>query len=155
MTGKPWVAAIHRLLKAEPRPDPRPKPGHKPGLKFWNGADLAEAAKIRPNTLSDAMTGKREPGAGTLLAIAEALQVPPAALLMDADEAEAYLRFRQNHTATTQNAAMEETVRRVLEQRAEQMKADWLATQTQSVMSELNGAPPAPETKEAPRKKSA
>jgi transcriptional regulator with XRE-family HTH domain len=145
---KPWVAAIHRLLKAERRPDPRPKQGRTPDAIFWNGADLAEAAKIRTNTLSDAMTGKREPSVTTLVAIAQALNVPLAALFMEADEAEAYVRFRHHQTAAGQTADLEATVRRIVNERA----AQWAEQETQTVMAELTEAPA---TKKHGAKKSA
>ncbi len=158
VAGQPWVAAIHRLLKAERRPDPRPKPGRTPEPIFWNGADLSAASGIRPNTLSDAMTGKREPALSTLLAIADALGAPPAALLMDADEAEAYVRFRQHHAAHAQSAAVEATVRRVLEERAEAMKSAWLDTQTSAVLADLGKEAPvadAPAGNRADKKRTA
>lgn len=143
VSDKPWVAAIHRLLKAKLRLDPSPTPGEKPQLKYWKGVDLSAAAGVGPNTISDAMTGRRFPSSETLVAIAVALDVPPAALMMDPDEAEAYIDFRQNHSVKSQSAVTEQTIRRLLEERAERMKADWLTTQTQSVIAEL--AAPAPE----------
>lgn len=144
MHSKPWVAAINRLLKAELRPNPRPKPGAPVEDKYWNGEDLAEAADVRANTVSDVIRGKREPSVETLVKIAKALGVSAATLLMDADEATAYATFRQSRATTTQTAAVEETVNRILEQRAEQMKADWLSTQTRAVLQEIAAPTPRP-----------
>lgn len=139
MNHQPWIAAINRLLMAELRPNPRPKPGAPATPKYWNKEDLAAAADIRANTLSDVMRGKREPSVSTLIAIAKALNVTAAALLMDADEAAAYASFRQARATTTQSAAIEETVQRILDQRGEEMKAQWIALQTRSVLADLTG----------------
>lgn len=104
--GKPWVSTIQRLLKAEMRSDPRAKSGTQARLKYWNGQDLSAASGIRPNTVSDAMTGKRDPSLETLTAIATALGVHPAVLLMDPDEADAFLKFKQSQSASAEDARL-------------------------------------------------
>lgn len=135
MSHQPWIAAINRLLLAELRPNPRPKPGTHPTEKYWNKEDLAAAADIRANTLSDVMRGKREPSVSTLVAIAKALNVSAATLLMDVDEAGAYASFQQARATTVQSAAIEDKVQRILEERAEEMKAQWLALQRPAVLA--------------------
>jgi len=140
--NQPWIGAINRLLKAELRPDPRPKANKPVRDIYWNGQDLAVAASIRANTLSDVMTGKREPSVSTLQAIAKAFGVPASALLMDHDEAMAYAKFAHSHTASAQTLALKDQVRRIMEDRAEEMKAAWIETQTAKVVAELTSTKP-------------
>lgn len=144
VTEKPWVAAVNRLLRAELRPNPRPKPHTPPSDKYWNNEDLATAAGIRANTLSDVMRGKRDPAVSTLRALADALKVSPATLLMDADEAAAYAVFRQTRATTQQTAAIEDTVRKMLEAEAEQRKAEWVEHKTKEALAVLSSHPPQP-----------
>jgi transcriptional regulator with XRE-family HTH domain len=89
-----WVQTINRLLRSEARPDPRPKPNQPAKLKYWNQTDLAIAANIRGNTLSDIMAGKRKPSLDSLETVADALGQPPFLFLMDPQEAERYASFR-------------------------------------------------------------
>ena len=69
--ARPWVAAIYRLTKGQLRPDP----ANPQRQKYWSQTDLARAADVRPNTLSEIING-REPSIATLIKIATALQVP-------------------------------------------------------------------------------
>lgn len=48
--------------------------------KDMTQGDLATAARVRPNTLSDALSGKTDPGIGTVQKIAQGLDVPLWAL---------------------------------------------------------------------------
>lgn len=142
VTEKPWVAAVNRLLRAELRPNPRPKPHTPASVKYWNNEDLATAAGIRANTLSDVMRGKRDPAVTTIRALAEALKVTPATLLMDADEAAAYAVFQQTHATTQQTTAIEDTVRRMLEAEAERRSVEWVEHKTKEALAVLNSHAP-------------
>jgi transcriptional regulator with XRE-family HTH domain len=97
--GEPWARLINRLLKAEKRPDPRPKPDEPTELKYWNQTDLAAAAEMGGNTVTDIMRGARRPSLESLEAIARVLGQPVFLFLMPADEAERYQRFREAKTA--------------------------------------------------------
>lgn len=73
-TPPSWVDAINRLLRAKERLDPFDR--NKTRQKRWNQGDLAEAAGVRPNTLSEILNGKREPSIDTLTKLATAFEVP-------------------------------------------------------------------------------
>jgi transcriptional regulator with XRE-family HTH domain len=97
--GEPWTHLINRLLKAEKRPSPRRERDKPITLKYWNQADLAAAAGIGNNAVTDIIRGARRPSLETLEAIARAFGQPVFMFLMPSDEAERYARFREAKTA--------------------------------------------------------
>lgn len=135
--SKPWIAAIHRLLRAEPRRDPRQKPNKPVQDKVWNQADLAVAAKIEGTTLSSILLGRRIPSTDTLCKIAKALGVNPAVLWLTTEEAAALEHFHQHRATVTQTATLEDTVTRLLERRAEEQKQAFIAREREAVLDEL------------------
>lgn len=137
---KPWIAAIHRLLRAELRPDPRPKPNRPVQDKHWNQADLAVAAQIEGNTLSSILLGRRVPSTDTLCKIAKTLGVNPAVLWLTADEAVALENYHQHRATAAQAASMEDTIARIVERRAEEQKQAYKEREIEAVRAEVQHA---------------
>lgn len=110
-----WVAVVHRFLKAVQRPDPDdPKK-----LKYWTQGDLAKAAGLRPNTLTDLMIGWRDdatdprkdgPKIETLKAVARAFEIPVFYLLMTEEEAATYMQGSNVSTANQDRDAIRDEV---------------------------------------------
>lgn len=82
MVDGPWIDAIHRAMAACDRQDPKdPKQ-----MKRWGQGDLALAARIRGNTVSDILNRKREPSISTLDQLARALSLPLGAMFLSEEE---------------------------------------------------------------------
>lgn len=80
-----WIAAIRRLMAS----------------KGWNQQELCKAARMRPNTVSDALNGT-DPRISTLTKIAAGLGVPMWALFTD--EAEYGIVKQQMDQAVSESA---------------------------------------------------
>lgn len=118
-------------------------------MKYWNQTDLAEACEIRGTTLSHILNGKTQPDLDTLITLAKVLGVSLATLLMDDDEAEAYAEFQKSRATLKESNAFEDRLNRLLEQRADEMKAEWIAMQRRRALEEMKepekADPPEPE----------
>lgn len=108
LATEPWIDAVNRLLRAKQRPDPK----NRADLKWWTQGDLASAAGVRGNTLSDMMNNKREPSVDTLRKIAAALEVPQFFMLMTEAEQQTYLSA---HDANVRESAEEAAKREARE----------------------------------------
>lgn len=113
-----WAAVIRRMLAAEFRPDP----DDPERMKIWTQGDLAKVAKVRPNTLSDLMTGRGADGpkVETLRAVARALKVPVFYLLMTEEEARTYMHGAQAQKAMVETDAIKERILEALAPTIEQ-----------------------------------
>jgi transcriptional regulator with XRE-family HTH domain len=94
-------------MRAKQRPDPSaPK-----SLIWWKQGDLAEAAGVRPNTLSDIMRGKREPAIETLGKLAAALEVPVFFMLMTEAQQQAFGRGAEQRQHESREAEVKQEMR--------------------------------------------
>lgn len=137
-----WIAAINRLLRAKLRADPAAP--HT--LIWWNQGDLARAAGVRENTLSDLLKGKREPSVSTLAKLAQALDVPTCCLLMTEADATTFLRARMDKAQETHTHAVRQDLRERMQVRLEGLLQE---LQT-AARDDATIAAPVPET---PRKR--
>lgn len=65
VADRPWAAALQRLLATVRRDDG----------SLWKKGDLADAAKVRPATVSALLNSPAPPNTGTLIALAKVLKV--------------------------------------------------------------------------------
>lgn len=148
-TAPTWVDAINRLLRAENRPDPN----DPESMKRWNQGDLAQAAGIRPNTMSEILSAKREPSLDTLQKIATAFNVPLWMMFVTERQA-AVLRDQQtNDELLARRTTLQEEVRQLVAEALVPV-AERL---TEAAVAKLTPAPepPAVETPRKPRRKTA
>jgi transcriptional regulator with XRE-family HTH domain len=87
-----WGQAIARLL-AE---------------RNWSQKDLARAAKVRPNTLTNIIKHGRDSDTGTIARIAEALKVDIAELFLTNRQSLILRAYRENRVEQLKNAVMKE-----------------------------------------------
>jgi transcriptional regulator with XRE-family HTH domain len=118
-----WVGAINRLIRAKERPDPT----NPARFIYWTRGDLAKAAGIRPNTLTDLMRGDHEPSLTTLHRVAAALEVPLVVLLMTEAEAASYLH---THARAEDLAIDALNDARAIETRIDLLFQEWSARRT-------------------------
>lgn len=94
-----WIAAIRRLMAS----------------KGLNQQALAKAARMRPNTLSDALSGKTDPQISTFTQIAAGLDVPMWALFTNESEYGVVKTHIEKTAAESVDARQERQVRSIVE----------------------------------------
>lgn len=145
LTRGPWQDAINRLLRSVDRPDPN----NLQKMKRWTQGDLAIAAGITGNTLSELLNEKREPSLSVLNKVALAFGVPLSTMFVT--ERQAAILASQQISEDALNREVDITAR--VEQRVMARMAEMVRQETALELEAKPVSPPAIEEEAKPTRR--